>query len=85
MLLHTFALLSLRIVNVKRNDFMISARLVIKVVLLLLLIAMTGMTLEMLDINFGRYFAYVAIPIGTTITILAAILAMLGKVDNDLH
>lgn len=71
--------------TVKRNDLIISARLLIKLVLLLFLIALIGMALEILNLRFRKYFAYVAIPLGAMTTIVGAVLAMFGKVNNDLN
>ena len=68
--------------TVKRNHLIISARLLIKLVLLLFLIALIGMVLEILNLRFGKYFAYVAIPLGAMTTIVGAVLAMFGKVNN---
>jgi hypothetical protein len=56
---------------------------IVKFVLILLSFALIGFVLEMFNFAIGRYFLYISVPLGAIVTIFSVLLALMGRLDND--
>lgn len=66
------------------SESTISAARVFKIILFSLLIAVSGIFLVFLGIEWGRYLVYVSVSVGAVATIVGTLLAMAGKLNKDL-
>lgn len=66
------------------SESKISAARVFKIVLFSLLIAVSGIFLILLGIEWGRYLVYVSVPVGAVVTIVGTLLAMAGRLNKDI-
>ncbi len=64
---------------------MISAKSVVLIGIISLLISVGGFLLEIAGIGGGRYAIYLAVPVGAITVIVGAVAALLGKINNDLR
>lgn len=66
------------------SESTISAARVFKIILFSLLIAVSGIFLVFLGIEWGRYLVYLSVSVGAVATIVGTLLAMAGKLNKDL-
>ena len=62
---------------------MISSKKIVVFLFSLLAIIAVGLALAFAGIELGRYLIYIMVPLGAVTTIVAAVLASLGKLEKD--
>jgi len=62
---------------------MIPEKYIVGVLLSLYFVAAIGGLLAFNDVPIGRYVVYISVPLGAIVTIVASVLAVLGKIDKD--